>query len=105
MTDGAHGERAAEDEDMLHCRQTSGGTGASGDTRRGRPPLPLSLFLHFLQKKKQKTTARHVRKTSGQRRKFSICKISSVFTLSCCQLVFCRRNDSDSSFNQTYRFG
>lgn len=54
MTDGAHGERAAEDEDMLHCRQTSGGTGVSGDTRRGRPPLPLSLFLHFLQKKKKK---------------------------------------------------
>lgn len=54
MTDGAHGERAAEDEDMLHCRQTSGGTGASGDTRRGRPPLPLSLFLHFLQKKPPK---------------------------------------------------
>lgn len=62
-------------------------------------------FLALFAKKKQKTTARHVRKTSGQRRKFSICKISSVFTLSCCQLVFCRWNDSDSSFNQTYRFG
>lgn len=64
MTDGAHGERAAEDEDMLHCRQTSGGTGAGGDTRRGRPPLPLSLFLHFLQKKNKK----RLRGTSGKPR-------------------------------------
>lgn len=99
MTDGAHGERAAEDEDTSLCRQTSGGTGASGDARRGRPPLPLSLFLHFSE---EKTTARHVRRTSGQRHEFSICKTLSVFTLSCSADEM---SDSASSFNQRHRFG
>lgn len=35
MTDGAHGERAAEDEDMLGCRQTSSETGERAGTRGG----------------------------------------------------------------------
>lgn len=35
MTDGAHGERAAENEDMLGCRQTSSETGERAGTRGG----------------------------------------------------------------------
>lgn len=58
MTDGAHGERAAEDEDMLHCRQTSGGTGAGRDVRRGRPPLPLSFSCTFAA---ETLTVRHIK--------------------------------------------
>lgn len=35
MTDGAHGERAAEDEDMSGCRQTSSEAGERAGARGG----------------------------------------------------------------------
>lgn len=48
----------------------------------GRPPLPLSFFLHFCCRKPDCQTHR----TPGQRHEFSICKITLVFPLNCCQL-------------------
>ena len=77
MTDGAHGERAAEDEDMLHRRQTSGRTRAERGHRERPDATSTLIFMLF----RCRNTDCETQRTAGQRHEFNICKITLVLVL------------------------
>lgn len=84
VTDGAHGERAAEDEDMLGCRQTSSETGERAGTRGG---AGRRFYFYFPAFSLQKIPWMQDKKTP-EVKEFSICWITLMYILEprSCQL-------------------